>query len=148
VTGAVDAYLRPMESWSKSTPALRTILQKIFISVQQAASGLDEVWGMGARLLPGYADALIETAVCLNAAHTAHALRRGIESAGHKNTEVLFGVYNLFTFQVCMPNDPFAPASDESVRLAPAPSNPSEFRTLAVQMAEILRPMARSPLPK
>src|SRR6478609_7192373 len=44
VTGAVDAYLRPLKFWSKSTsPALRTILQRIFVSVREAANGLDEV---------------------------------------------------------------------------------------------------------
>ncbi len=41
--------------------------------------------------------------------------------------------------------DPFAPASDPNVRLSLAPSNPREFHSLAVRMAEILQPMARSP---
>src|SRR5215468_1398562 len=41
VTGAVDAYLRPLKYWSRTTtPALRTILQRIFVSVRESANAL------------------------------------------------------------------------------------------------------------
>jgi carbonic anhydrase len=141
VTGAVDAYLRPLKFWSKTTsPALRSILQKIFVSVREAANGLDEVWGPDARQMSGYRDALIETAVALNAAQAAFALRQEIEHAGRWEIEVFYGVYNLFNHQVSMPNNPHAPASDQNVNLANAPTNPRDFRTLALQMAEILLP--------
>jgi carbonic anhydrase len=146
VTGAVDAYLRPLKFWSKSTsPALRTILQRIFVSVREADNALKQVWGPSARDAPGYRDALIETAVGLNAAQAAFALRQEIETAGRWEIEVLFGVYNLNNHQVCMPNDPFAPVNDSNVRLAQAPSNPREFSALGTQMAEILKPL-REPL--
>jgi carbonic anhydrase len=143
VTGAVDAYLQPLKFWSKrTTPALRSILQKIFVSVRESANVLDEVWGREARNSPYFRDALIETAVCLNAAQAAFALRQEIETAGRWEIEVLYGVYNLFNHQVSMPNDPLAPASDPNVRLAHAPTNPREFQDLARQMAEILKPRA------
>lgn len=146
VTGAVDAYLQPSKFWSGNiSPALQAILQKIFVSVREAANGLKERWGADARQLPGFREALIESAVCLNAAQTAFALRQEIESSGHGEIEVRFAVYNLFNHQVSMPNDPFVPASDPNVRLALAPSDPREFQALAVRMAEILQPMARSP---
>jgi carbonic anhydrase len=140
VTGAVDAYLRPLKFWSKSTsPSLRAILQKIFVSVREAANGLHEVWGQDARESPHFRDALIETAVCINAAQAAFALRQEIETAGRWEIDVLYGVYNLFNHQVSMPNNPQAPASDPNVRLAHAPTNPKEFQSLARRMAEILR---------
>jgi carbonic anhydrase len=143
VTGAVDAYLQPLKFWSKrTTPALRSILQKIFVSVRESANGLDEVWGREARNSPYFRDALIETAVCLNAAQAAFALRQEIETAGRGEIEVLYGVYNLFNHQVSMPNDPLAPATDPNVRLAHAPTNPREFQDLARLMAEILKPRA------
>jgi carbonic anhydrase len=143
VTGAVEAYLRPLKFWSRSiSPALRGIGEKIFVSVREAANGLKEVWGPDARQMPSYRDALIETAVCLNAAQAAFALRQQVELAGHWEIEVLFGVYNLFNHQVSMPNNPLAPASDQNVGLAHAPGNPREFHTLAVQMATILQPGA------
>ncbi len=147
VTGAVDVYLRPLKFWSRSvTPALRAIQEKILIAVREAANGLDEVWGVEARQQPGYRDALIETAVCLNAAQAAFALRQELELSGRWEVEVLYGVYNLHNHKVCMPNNPLAPATDENVRLAHAPANPKDFRSLALQMAEILRPLAHAPL--
>jgi carbonic anhydrase len=144
VTGAVDAYLRPLKFWSKTTSsALRSILQKVFVSVREAANGLDEVWGREGRQSPYFRDALIETAVCINAAQAAFALRQEIEVAGRWEIDVLYGVYNLFNHQVSMPNNPVAPATDSNVRLAHAPANPREFQALARQMAEILRPEAQ-----
>jgi carbonic anhydrase len=145
VTGAVDAYLQPPKFWSRSTsPALRTILQKIFVSVRESANALHEVWGPQARQSPLFRDALIETAVCLNAAQAAYALRQEIETAGRQEIKVLYGVYNLSNHQVSMPHNPQAPPSDSNVRLAHAPTNPSEFQSLAQQMAEIFKSGAAS----
>jgi carbonic anhydrase len=147
VTAAVDSYLRPLKFWSRSmTPSLRGLSEKIFVAVREAANGLDEVWGHEARHKPGYRDALIETAVAVNAAQAAFALHQEIERGGHWDIEVLYAVYNLFNHQVSMPNDPLAPATDENVRLAMAPSNPRDFHGLVVQMAEILRPTADAPI--
>jgi carbonic anhydrase len=140
VTGAVDAYLRPLKYWSKmTTPSLRSILQKIFVSVREGANALDAVWGHEAREKPGFREALIETAVCLNAAQAAFSLRQEIEAAGRWEIEVLYGVYNLFNHQVMMPNDPFSVPNAQMVHLALAPANPREFAALGIQMAEILR---------
>ncbi len=140
VSGAVDAYLQPTKFWSRSSStALRSILQKIFVSVRESANAIHEVWGPDARKSPHFREAVLETAVCLNAAQAAFALRQEIERAGRWEIEVLYGVYNLSNHQVSMPHNPKAPASDENVRLAHAPTNPREFQVLACQMAEILR---------
>ncbi len=140
VTGAVDAYLLPLKYWSKrTTPSLRSILQKIFVSVREGANALHAAWGHDARERPGYREALIETAVCLNAAQAAFALRQEIEAAGRWEIEVLYGVYNLFNHQVMMPNDPYSAPNAQMVHLAHAPTNPREFAALGIQMAEILR---------
>src|SRR5580704_8132484 len=41
VTGAVDAYLQPLKFWSKTTShMLRTIQERIFVAVREAANGL------------------------------------------------------------------------------------------------------------
>jgi carbonic anhydrase len=142
VTAAVDAYLWPLKYWAKSSsPPLRSILQKIFVPVREAANALEAVWGPEARHMPGFRDALIETAVGLNAAQGAFALRQEIETTGRWEIDVLFGVYNLFNHQVMMPNDPFAPPTERNVRLAQAPANPREFSTLAHDLAVILQPL-------
>lgn len=141
VAGAVDAYLSPPKFWSKSlSPLLRSLIQRIFVSVREAANAFEEVWGADAGHLPGYREALIEAAVCINAAQAAFDLRQEVERSGKREIEVLYGVHNIRNHQVCMPVDPKAPRADENVRLAQAPTNPKEFHALAVQMAELLRP--------
>jgi carbonic anhydrase len=141
VTAAVDAYLRTLKFWSKSiSPNLRSLTQRIFVSVREAANGFKEAWGPDAANMPGYREALIEAAVCINAAQSAFDLRQDVERNGKWEIEVLYGVHNIRNHQVCMPVDPSAARADENVRLAQAPTNPKEFHALAVQMAEILMP--------
>jgi carbonic anhydrase len=141
VTGAVDSYLMPLKFWSKSTsPMLRNIQERIFVAVREAANGIEEVWGENARSVPEYRNALIETAVAVNAAHAAFDLRLEVERAAKWEIEVLYGVFSLTNHQVCMPPDPRNAPSEEHVKLAYAPTNPREFRELAKTMAEIYRP--------
>ena len=141
VTAAVDSYLTPLKFWSKSTShVLRPILQRIFVSVREAANGIKEVWGPDAKNMPDYREALIETAVCINAAQSAFDLRLEVERAAKWEIEVLYGVHNIRTHQVVMPVDPNAALRDENGTLAYAPTNPREFAALAIQMAEILKP--------
>jgi len=140
VTGAVDAYLKPTKFWSRSlSPMLRSLVQRIFVAVRESANGLKEAWGPNAREMPGYREALIEIAVCLNAAQSAFDLRQEVERNAKWEIEVLYGVHNIRTHQVCMPVDPHAVRADENVRLAHAPSNPVEFHALAFQMANMLK---------
>ena len=149
VTGAVEAYLNPAEFWSPSiSPMLRTIIHRIMIAVREAANGLKEVWGDGARGMPGYREALIETAICLNAAHEAYGLHHEVERIGKREIKVLYGVFNLRNHQVSMPVNPAVPPSDENVKLASAPTNPKEFKALAIQMAGILKRSRESSNPR
>ncbi len=145
VTGAVDAYLRPLNFWSRSlSPTLRGILQRIFFAVREAANGLDEVWGVDARNVPGYREALIETTVAVNAAMAAFDLRQEVERVAKWEIEVLYGVFNLTTHQVSMPVNPSFPVRDENVNLASALTNPRDFNALAVKMAQIHHPDTRA----
>src|SRR5205085_11345565 len=96
VMGAVEAYLDPKKFWSRTnTPSLRQIFQRIFVAVRESDNALREVWGKDAPNQPGYRAALMDMAVCLNAAHTAFALRQQIEVAGNWDLEVLFGAYDV-----------------------------------------------------
>src|SRR5437763_12392549 len=100
VKGAVEAYLDPKKFWSRTnTPSLRLIFQKIFVAVREADNALRELWGKDAPNHPGYRAALMDMAVCLNAAHTAFALRQQIEVAGNWDIDVLFGAYDVRTHQ-------------------------------------------------
>jgi carbonic anhydrase len=136
VTAAVDAYLKPLSFWSKSrSNTLRSILQRIFVAVREAANGLTTIWGPDAPNMPGFRDALIETAVCINTAHAAYELHVEVEKAGKWEIEVLYGVYNLFTHTVTMPSALLNETADPGTHLAIAPTNPREFTAMAVQVA-------------
>jgi carbonic anhydrase len=140
VTGAVDTYLDPKKLWSKSkSPFLRQIYQRTLMAVRESDNALRAVWSPTERAEPAYRAALIDMAVSLNAAQTAFALRQQVEQAGNWDIDVLFGVYDLRTRQVCMPLRPDAAPSLEHVNLAYAPSHPREFAGLAGELAEILR---------
>jgi carbonic anhydrase len=54
---------------------------------------------------PGYRAALIEMAVCMNAAETSYQLRRESASHGATGIGVVFGVYDLATQRVGLPMD-------------------------------------------
>ena len=88
--------------------------------------------------MPGYREALIETAVCLNAAQAAFDLRQEVERAGKWEIEVLYGVYNLFTHKVSTPLQS-SRSMEVLTNLAYAPTNPRDFNTLAVEVAKHLR---------
>jgi carbonic anhydrase len=143
VTAAVDAYLNPLRySSARTTYMLRSILHRIFVPVLQAAKGIEQVWGPDARNVPNYRQALIESAVCLNAAHAAYHLHFEAERSWKSDVQVLFGVYNLHTHQVSMPPSGITLPEDgaeSQVNLAYAPTHPREFDSLSLLMAEKLR---------
>jgi carbonic anhydrase len=146
VTAAVESYLQPLKFWSKSTPhTLRLIMQRLYMPVREAANGLKQVYGADVRKEPGYREALIESAVFLNAAQAAYEVHLEVERAGKWEIEVLYGAYNLFTHKVGMPataaSDATTPGRDGL--LAYAPTNPREFGPLAVRLAELILPQVQ-----
>jgi carbonic anhydrase len=139
VAATVDAYLEPHQIWSKAaSPFLRSIIQRIVVAVREADHGIEHVWGVKAREMPGYREALTDIAVCVNAAQVALDIRVDVARTA-TFIDVFYGVFNLVTNQVSMPVDPFAPFSPQGGNLADAPTSPEEFHRLAVRMAEILR---------
>jgi carbonic anhydrase len=141
VTGAVDAYLRPLVFWSKSTSHfLRTIFRRIFVAVREADHALKDVWGPDARLMPGFREALIDIAVTLNSAQSAYDLRLEVERAGKWEIEVFYGVYDTRTHKVGLPADINGPIRDREILLSPAPTNPRDFSALATQLARVYQP--------
>lgn len=60
-------------------------------------------------------------------------------------TGAVDGVFSLHNHQVSMPVNPTAHVAPENVNLAYAPTNPKEFNTMALHMAELLMPTAAGP---
>ena len=98
-----------------------------------------ESWGALAHTVPGYREALIDVAVCVNAAQAAFDLRLEVERAAKWEIEVMYGVFSLRNHQVSMPVDPQATIDPANVNLAYAPTNPREFNAIAVRMADLLK---------
>jgi carbonic anhydrase len=146
VKGAVETYLDPKKFWSRNnSPALRLTFQRIFVAVRESDNVIRHLWGIDAPQQPGYREALIDASVCLNAAHMAFALRQQVEAAAKWDIEVLFGVYDIRTHQVCMPLHPPEVLDPANVNLARAPGHPRDFDQLAVEVVTARRPPDRPP---
>ena len=141
VTAAVDAYLDPKKySLNAMSLGVKSILRHIFVSVHRAAMGLQEVWGPDASNSPSYRTALIESAVCLNAAAAAQSVRTANDRIRHADVRVLYGVYDLRSHHVCMPPIcTHVSDRDTLINLADAPNDAAEFEALAREMAVRLK---------
>jgi len=113
VTAAVDAYLNPLIFFGAHDVYAAVDSARIFVSVIRPPRGSKRY---GARMPPQCRTirrALIESSVCLNAAHAAYNLYVEAERSWKSDVLALFGVYNLFTHQVSMPPQNFRVASSD-----------------------------------
>lgn len=126
VTAAVDLYQAPHDYPDLPlTHALRSLVDRVAIAVRGAAKAVERVCGGDAKALPGYRDALIETAVYLNAALTAFDVRREVDLfKGSSRAGVVYGVFDLVDQQVrCRPDQgkeaapPFSEVADSPSEL-------------------------------
>lgn len=131
ISAAADTYLSPGDYADIAfTHALRSLVNRIMISVRGAANALQQVGGRGIEHHPHYKDALKEVAVYLNAAITALDLRREITASADPSLKVVYGVYDLATmFVTATPAREPLPAT-----FAPAPEQ-SELTNLAQSLA-------------
>jgi len=130
VAAAVKTYLSPKHAAGIAfSRSLRSVVNHIIVAVRSAALSLEQVWGTDIIEQPGYAEALAELAVSLNAAMTAYQLRLELQAHGLQEPEVVYGVFDLVTTRVSGPPDL------ENVALSPAPNDPSELVNLGVQLA-------------
>ncbi len=149
VTAAVDVYESPADYVDiASTHALRSLVDRIQIAVRGAAKALRKTAGHEATNCPGYRKALIEVAVYLNAALTAHDLKREIRGLdGSSPLRVVFGVCDLGDLRIrALPDPPVVDAQTERPTFADAPERPEDFVELAARLCE--RVVARGTLDK
>lgn len=113
VTTAVDAFLTPIRyPHVAASQGLRSIVDRLFVSIRWASMVLEEVAGDGVRDHPHYRQALVETSVIVNAALAAMTLRQEIDR------DVAFGIYDLVSRRVCVPRVGFE--EDFSLQVPPA----------------------------
>ena len=147
VSAAVDLYLSPQDYPDIAfTHALRSLVDRIQIAVRGAAKALDRVHGPSLTRNPGYRDALVETAVYLNAALTAFDVRKEIEAIDGHMVQTVYGVFDLVDQRVhALPHRKNAVAE---ATFGQVPSSTEEFTALgdrlatAVQTKGILGPLS------
>jgi carbonic anhydrase len=133
VTAAVDSFLRPVEYLGLvSSHQIRSIVNAIFPAVRGAALSLSRILGDEVSTLPGYRAALIECSVVFNAALTAAILGKTFGEPA-KDCRVVFGVYDLGTRRVHVPQDPER-EKEPMVGLHEALSTHEELRELAARV--------------
>lgn len=134
VTAAVDAFLKPAEYLGLSTSHhLRSIINILFPSVRGAVRTLSVGRGEDVSQLSGYRQALIESAVIINAALMASILKSEFGDA-EQQRRVVFGVYDLASRRVHVPVAPEV-ESAPAICLMDAPVGQEEFRKFAFDVA-------------
>ena len=138
VTGAVDStYGRSSSGRSRCLPcSARSSSGFLWRSARRTTGSRNP--GGPTRDVPGYREALIDIAVCVNAAQAAFDVRQEVRRRPS-------GRSTLRRVQPAQPPGEHAgqsprPVSPDNVNLAYAPTNPKEFNTIAVRMAEMLKP--------
>jgi carbonic anhydrase len=127
VSAAVDTYLEPSGYVPLTTNhALRTILDRQFIVVEQAARDLTQKFGAEVTRHARYRDLLVESSVAVNAALTAYTVQQELRSHDPHTLRTVFGVYLLDSCEVWAPRI----GSSETMGLAEPPANPIDFREL------------------
>ncbi len=130
VGAAVDLYLDPDAYGAiAETHALRSIVDRILVVVRVADKALERRCGLGCSSDPGYRSALLQMAVYLNAALTAHDLSRELQTSVADRMQVVYGVYNLVSQGV-----EAAPRDEATFGMAPRTS--AEFTELSDRLAD------------
>jgi carbonic anhydrase len=141
VTAAVDSYLAPRDYASIAlTHALRSLVDRIQVAVRGAATALERVAGAAAARHPSYREALVETAIYLNAAITAYDVRREVDRLAGGGVRVVYGVFDLVRQRVrARPAGAVADAAGEGPGPIPVfadvPSGPDGFGAISAEIA-------------
>jgi carbonic anhydrase len=127
VSAAVEVHLEPAKYMGIMTQKdLRNIVDRTLVVIQLGATWLERVHGTEVVRRPGYRTALIEVAIVLNAALTAHGVHSGLDLASRGGLDVVYGVYLLEERLVWSPRR----GDLDWFGLAPAPRDPNEFVVL------------------
>jgi carbonic anhydrase len=134
----VDAYLQPGGYIDIAfTFSLRTLIDRIQFAVRGASRALYEVHGGSVAQRKGYRSALRDLAVYINAAATAHDLRRELLSSSDTQIAVVSAVYDLATVTVKgQPMDSVDVQDGTATMFTPAPTSADEFAKLAIRWAK------------
>ena len=139
VSAAVNSYLSPHDYPEIGfTHALRSLVDRIQIVVRGAARALARVHGPAVKQQPGYRDALVETAVYLNAALTAFDVQNEIKAIPGHNVQTVYAVFDLVDQRVhALPHRKDTVAA---TTFGQVPSSSDEFTALGERIAAATYP--------
>ncbi len=145
VSAAVQAFMEPHTylDFAKSHP-LRAVIERIMVGVRAAHRALEQVYSQDVELIPGYPDALRETAVVINAAMMAASLKNEFREKIGSQLDVAYGVYNLATRCVKLTLEK---RDDVRVELAAPPDDGAGFDQLGLFIAssQMIRGLLKLP---
>jgi carbonic anhydrase len=139
VTAAATGYETPEDYVDIAyTHALRSLVDRIQIAVRGAAKALRQTAGPEAAKRSGYRNALVEVAVYLNAAVTAHDLQREIRGLeGSSPLRVVYGVCDLGDLRIrALPDSPEKTGPAARLTFAEPPERAEDFVALAARLSE------------
>jgi carbonic anhydrase len=129
VSAAVDIYLTPSDFPGIAfSHALRSLVDRIMLTVRGADRALKRIIGDDVSSHPNYRQLLIDTAIYMNAAVTAHDLQREVRSIC-EDMNVVYSVYDVAHAQITAL--PYAPDESKPLAFAPAPLNAEDFHAVA-----------------
>jgi carbonic anhydrase len=129
VSAAADIYLTPSDFPGIAfSHALRSLVDRILLTVRGADRALKRIVGGDVSAHPNYRQLLIDTAIYMNAAVTAHDLQREIRSICSE-MNVVYSIYDVAHSQITAL--PFDRAENQPHPFAPAPLKAEDFHSVA-----------------
>lgn len=136
VGAAVDVYLSPSQfSEVAFSHAVRTLADRILLSVRNAARGLEKAKGAKVTKHKKYREWLVTMSCYLNAAVTAFDLQREM-SAMTKGLPVSYTVYDMGHSRIG--SVPPGDDGDDTPRFAPAPRDAADFDRIVADIIATL----------
>lgn len=127
VAAAVDLYLRPSSFGEIAfSHAVRSLTDRIMLSVRKAASGLERCLGAKVRKHKRYREWLTTTSCFLNAAVTAYDLQREVDSLT-KGLHVSYTIFDMGWTRIGALPQRSEREAMETPRFATAPQTAEEF---------------------
>jgi carbonic anhydrase len=101
VAAAVEVLRTPRRYLDLATSEpLRSLIDRILVSVRVASMSLQERYGAAAATAPGYGWALLDVSVFLNAAYVAYCIKQGLTPEERSRVSVAYGVYDVASLRV------------------------------------------------
>lgn len=136
VSAAVDIYLTPADFPGIAfSHALRSLVDRILLTVRGADRALKRIVGNDVSSHPNYRQLLIDTAIYMNAAVTAHDLQREVRSICDE-MNVVYSVYDVAHARITAL--PFDATEVTPLSFAPAPLHTEDFHSVASEVVRRL----------